>query len=174
MAYFALASAYFFRKEMALFRQASETALALNPNNALVLAELGGLLGYTGELERGLAMTEKAMKLNPHYPGWYYAAVFNHYYHKKNYVEALLAAQHWNEPYQYWNQVHLAQAYAFLGDEDNARAAITKLLELRPDFADVAKEEIEMWGNTDEFVEHELDGLRKAGLDIPDEPVPTE
>jgi len=171
MAYFALASAHFFRKEMVLFRQASETALALNPNNALVLAELGGLLGYAGELERCLAMTAKAMKLNPHYPGWYYAGVFNSYYHQKNYAEALLAAQRWNEPYQYWNQVHLAQAYAFLGDEGSARAAITKLLELRPDFADVAREEIQNWGNSDEFVEHELDGLRKAGLEIPDAPL---
>ena len=94
----------------------------------------------------------------------------NYYYHTKNYPEALLAAQRWNEPYQYWNQAHLAQAYALLGDEDNARTAINKLLELRPDFAASAREEILMWNNTDEFLAHELYGLRQAGLEIPEEP----
>jgi adenylate cyclase len=169
MAHFVLASVYFFRDELERFRVEANTALTLNPNNALVLAELGNYFGYLGELDRSLALTEKAVALNPHHPSWYYSTIFNYHYHKGEYEEALAAAQNWNEPYLYWNQVHLAQAYAMLGREEEAQAAITKLLELKPDFALRAREEFEIWNNPEEIIEHELHGLRKAGLDIPDE-----
>jgi adenylate cyclase len=169
MAHYALASAYFSRHELERFRVEADAALTLNPNNALVLAELGNYFGYLGELDRGLALTKKAMALNPHHPSWYYSTIFNYHYHKGEYEEALAAAQNWNEPYFYWNQVHLAQAYAMLGRDEEAQAAIAKLLELKPHFAERAREEFEIWNNTEEMIEHELHGLREAGLKLPDE-----
>ena len=169
MAHFALAGVYFFRHELERFRVVANTALTLNPNNALALAELGNYFGYLGELDSSLALTKKAMLLNPHHPSWYYSTIFNYYYHKREYEEALVAAQNWNEPYLYWNQVHLAQAYAMLGRDEEAQAAIARLLELKPDFAMRARQEFEIWNNPEEIIEHELHGLREAGLDIPDE-----
>jgi hypothetical protein len=56
-----------------------------------------------------------------------------------------------------------------LGRDEEAQAAIAKLLELKPDFAERAREEFEIWNNTEEMIEHELHGLREAGLDILDE-----
>jgi hypothetical protein len=38
---------------------------------------------------------------------------------------------------------------------------------MKPDFAATAREEIEKWFGPGELVEHFLDGLRKAGLDVP-------
>ncbi len=169
MAHYALASAYFFRHEIALFRREAETALSLNSNNAMVIAELGNSFGYLGEFDRSLAMIKKAMALNPHHPSWYYATIFNYHYHKGEYPEALVAAQNWNEPNFSWYQVHLAQAYALLGRREEAQVAVAKLLELKPDFAKRAREEFMTW-ITEEMIAHELNGLRKAGLDIPDEP----
>ena len=109
------------------------------------------------------------MALNPHHPTWYYATVFNFHYHRRQYEEALAAAQKWNQPEFYWNQVHLAQAYAQLGRRKEAQAAVTQLLKLYPDFAKKVREEMRIWNNTKEITEHEFDGLRKAGLDIPPE-----
>ena len=169
MAHYALAGVYFFRHELERFRVVANTALTLNPNNALALAELGNYFGYLGELDSSLALTKKAMLLNPHHPSWYYSTIFNYYYHKREYEEALAAAQNWNEPYLYWNQVHLAQAYAMLGRDEEAQAAIARLLELKPDFAMRARQEFEIWNNPEELIEHELHGLREAGLNILDE-----
>ena len=63
MAHFALAGVYFFRHELERFRVVANTALTLNPNNALALAELGNYFGYLGELDLSLALTKKAMLL---------------------------------------------------------------------------------------------------------------
>src|SRR6266542_6125345 len=47
-----------------------------------------------------------------------------------------------------------------------AQKALQELLAIRPDFAKTAREEFGRW-NDPAFVEHMLDGLRKAGLDVP-------
>jgi adenylate cyclase len=167
MAHYSLACAYFFRHELEQFAAEAEQTLTLNPNNALVLADFASLLGYLGHLDRSMAMTRKAMALNPHHPTWYYATVFNYHYHKSEYEEALAAALRWNQPEFYWNQVHLAQAYAQLGRTQEARRAVAELLKLYPDFPSKARHEYGLWNCTKEMTEHELEGLRKAGLEIP-------
>jgi tetratricopeptide (TPR) repeat protein len=69
----------------------AEEALRLNPSNALILAEFGSYFGYLGEFRRSMALTKKAVRLNPHHPGWYYATVFRYHYHRREYPEALVA-----------------------------------------------------------------------------------
>ena len=165
MPHFALASVYYFRKDLNQFRLEANNAIAINPSNALVIAELAGYFGYLGEFDRSLALTRKAMALNPHHPTWYYATVFNYHYHKREYEAALAAVLNWNEPYFFGYQVHLAQAYAMLGRQAEAEAAIAELLQLRPDFSlEVARRQLEMWNRTEPLIVHELNGLRRAGL----------
>jgi tetratricopeptide (TPR) repeat protein len=66
-----VAQAYFFRREFEAFRNAAERAIALNPMDACTVAFMGILLAYTGEWERGCALTRRAIELNPSHPGWY-------------------------------------------------------------------------------------------------------
>ena len=169
MGHLTLASAHFFRRELDQFAVAAEQALALNPNNAFVLARLAVCFTGVGELERSVALTNKAIALNPHHPSWYYFTVFMHHYHKREYEEALMAAQKWNEPEFFWNQVHLAQAYAYLGRKSEAQAAVAKLLQLYPDFPKNAWKEWRIWLVSEDIIQHEAEGLRKAGLEIPSE-----
>ncbi len=61
--------------------------------------------------------------------------------------------------------VALAATYAQLGDGEAARHAIRELLAIRPDYAAIARQELGKWFDV-EIVEHLLDGLRKAGLDV--------
>ncbi len=169
MGHLAVASAHYFRRERDQFAVEAEQALALNPNNAFVLARVGVCFTGIGQLERGMALAKKAIALNPHHPGWYYFMVFMYHYRKGEYEEALAVAQKWNEPEFYWNQVHLAQAYAYLGRKEEAQAAVAKLLQLYPDFPKNAWKEWRIWLVSEDIIQHEAEGLRKAGLEIPPE-----
>jgi hypothetical protein len=42
-----------------------------------------------GEWERGLKLMEKAMRLNPHHPGWYQFVPFMKYYRQGEYYTKL-------------------------------------------------------------------------------------
>jgi len=67
---------HFFRNERELFLSEAEIALGLNPNAPALIGFLGWLLALYGEWERGLAILEKGIALNPHYPGWFHMAPF--------------------------------------------------------------------------------------------------
>jgi hypothetical protein len=56
-------------------------------------------------------------------------------------------------------------AYGQLGELDAASSAVRDLLALKPDFAMTARDEFGKWFEP-ELVEHIVDGLRKAGLDV--------
>jgi adenylate cyclase len=165
-----LALVYFHQHDLDAFRSEGERAIALNPNNSWVLANIGTYLVWTGELDRGSAMVKKAAALNPNHPGWYFLSLSFTEYQKKNYDKALDYALKINTPGFHWAQIHLAVAYGQLGRTAEGRATIDKLLENYPDFAENAWDEYRKYNVPDELIRRELDGLRKAGLDVPDGP----
>ena len=165
LAYHALASAQFFRREIPAFRNSAERAIALNSMDGFTLAYLGFLIAYSGDWERGCALGAQAMRLNPYHPGWYWFVFFFDAYRKADYRGALEIAHKINMPGFWRTQLAFATAYAQLGERDGARDAVRELLALRPDFAVVAREELGKWWDQ-ELIEHLIDGLRKAGLEI--------
>ena len=62
--------------------------------------------------------------------------------------------------------VATAAAYGQLGQRDAAGKALRELLKLRPDFATTVRNDLEKWWDS-EYTERLIDGLRKAGLDVP-------
>jgi tetratricopeptide (TPR) repeat protein len=166
LAHFSLAQALFFQKEVQSFRNAAERAAALNPMDGNSIAFLGELLTYSGDSDRGLALATRAKQLNPHHPGWYWYADYFHAYRQRDYSAALDIAQKVNMPGHWGAHVALAIAHAQLGAHEAADRALRKLLELRPDFAATAQKNFERWWDA-AFVGHLMEGLRKAGLDLP-------
>ena len=165
-AYLALAQTLFFRKEFQSFRSAAERALTLNPMDGYTIAFMGMLTSYVGDWERGCALVERAMQLNPKHPGWYWFPAFWNAYRKRDYRGALNVALKINMPDFFWTNVVTAAAYGQLGEREAAGKALRELLALKPDFAVIAREEPGKWFDP-ELVEHLMDGLRKAGLPIP-------
>ena len=175
LAHFALAQALFFQKEFQSFRNAAERSLALNPCDGNSIAFLGELLTYAGDRERGLALAERAKRLNPHHPGWYwYVDAFNAYRQgdDRAAIDFVLKA---NLPGHWGSHAALAAAYGQLGERDGAGKALKELLKLRPDFGVRARSEAEKWWDP-EYVERWIDGLRKAGLEgaLPSQSEPAE
>ncbi len=165
LAYHALASALFFRRELGAFRTAAERALALNSMDGFTAAYLGFQIAYAGDWERGCALAERATQLNPNHPGWYWFPLFFNAYRKRNYQGALDTVLKVNMPAFWRTQFALATAHAQLGEHDAASNAVRELLTIRPDFPVVARNELRKWWDA-ELIEHLVDGLRKAGLEI--------
>jgi TolB-like protein/Tfp pilus assembly protein PilF len=165
-AYHALASLLFFRGEWQAFRSAAERAISLNPMDGFNLAYLGMLIAFAGEWERGCALVEKARSLNPHFPRWYWFASLFDAYRKKDYRGALEIALKIDMPGFWRSHLALAAIYAQLGEVELARIAARELIALRPDFAATAHQELAKWWQPD-LVAQFIDGLRKAGLEIP-------
>src|SRR5687768_352881 len=130
-------------------------------------AYLGTLMLHEGEWERGCALVERARQLNPNHPGWYWFAAFWDAYRKRDYRGALDVALKINMPGDFYVPAVIAAAHGQLGEREAARTALLQLLAIKPDFAATARADIEKWFGENELVEHFLDGLRKAGLEIP-------
>ncbi|MGA2859662.1 MAG: protein kinase [Candidatus Sulfotelmatobacter sp.] len=160
-----LACTLFFQKDFLAFRPAAERAIDLNPMDASTTALMGIFIAYSGDWEHGCALVESAMRLNPRHPGWYWFANFYNSYRKGDYRGALGFSLKINMPGYLYTHAVTAAAYGQLGMREAAQKALKELLALRPDFAATAGEEIGKWLDA-EFVEHVIDGLRKAGLEF--------
>ena len=108
--------------------------------------------------------------MNPNHPGWYWFADFYNCYRQRDYRGAVNAALKINLPAHMGMHFAAAAAYGQLGEADAAGKALQELLKLRPDFATIARQLSEKWWNP-EYVEHLIDGWRKAGLEIHNEPL---
>jgi TolB-like protein/Tfp pilus assembly protein PilF len=166
LAYLALAQTLFFRRELREFRNAAERAIALNPMDGHTKAFMGILMAYAGDWDHGVALTEEALTMNPHHPGWYRFGAFFHAFRKGDYRAALDVAEKLNMPSYFYTHAALAAVYGQLGHRESARKALADLLRLMPDFARGARDEWTKWLGEGELVDRMVEGLRKAGLEI--------
>ena len=167
LAYRSLLLVHSFRGETEDAVAAGERAVAVSPNNAEVLAEFGMRLALMGQWERGIALIDEAFARNPVHPGWYHTAPALNFYRQGRYAEALEEARQIDAPGWVHNHTILAMIYGQLGQEEEARAAARRILELDPDFEANAWYELQLRNIPEPMAEHMVEGLRKAGLHIP-------
>ena len=137
-----------------------QRALALNPNDANVIAGLGRHLAFLGRPEEGVDRVREAMRLNPYHPEWYWNQLGMVLYAARKYADAAEAFGRVTQP-GYWVLCRLAGCYAQMNRMNEAAAAAAEARRLRPDVS-LAKLKFPQWGPTE--TEHILDGMRKAGL----------
>src|SRR5256885_5848652 len=164
----ALAQTPFFRRDLAAFRPAAERAIALNPLNTDALGILGLQIVHTVEFERGTAIVRRAMELNANHAGWMHFAPLWDHFHKGEYEQALECANRVDVPGLFWPFLVMASACGHLGRRVEAQAAVRDLLALDPEFAAHARSNIGSWHFASGLMEPILEGLRKAGLAIPE------
>ncbi len=164
----ALALTYFHRRRREeLLREASRI-LELNPNAAHTIGTTGWLVALAGEWEEGLAMMERMRPLNPHFPGWFHVAPFQNHYRQEQYAAAYTEAEQIRMPELLWDSATRAAALGALGRHEEAHEAVAELLALDPGFAGAAREYLGWYVFEPALLERLLDGLRRAGLAVPE------
>ncbi len=129
---------------------------------------LSNMLSFAGETEQAHAMADMAIRLDP----YSFLAVDNKglaHFVDENYEQAIAAykaALTLNPDFGAAHQL-LAATYGLLGRDDEARATAAEVLRLSPNFAQAV---MRRPFKDRAVLMRIIDGLRKAGLDIPDEP----
>ena len=164
-----IAQVHFFRREVPAFRAAAEQAIALNPRDTDTLGVMGNMLADSGDFERGPKLVRRAMELNPHFPDWFRFALTVEHFQKADYAGALDELARVNMPGFFWKELWIAACAGLAGRHAEAAAAVEELRRLDPGIERQAREFMDAWlygsGLTDRF----LEGLRKAGLNVPAE-----
>lgn len=156
-----LAIVHFFQLENEAFEAEANRALALNPNDPEILADLGHYFTFMGAFERGYALSRRAQELNPLHPGWYHFSFARCFYHKRDYQRALAEAKRIAMPSFYWMHILIAACLGQLGHPE-AASSLAQAFKLKPNFS--AYRELKKWNPDPNDMEHLVEGLRKAGL----------
>jgi adenylate cyclase len=149
----------------------TERAIALDPNDADSHFRMGYVLMFAGRSAEAVDSFKTAMRLNPHYPGWYIQFLGVAQYCLEQYAEAATSGERALKVDPNTSAWWLAASYAQLGREQEATDALTKYIEKRGwDLANVESTfrywPFENQSDLDRFAE----GLVRAGLPRPDNP----
>ena len=154
-------------EDRSVFRNFAERAVELNPNDAFVLADLGTWMAYSGAWEKGKEWVTRSKLLNPKHQSWLDYIWHLHHYLNGEYREARDVALKINLPNNYMVQASLTAAYAMNGEREKAEQALAHLLEIRPDYPQDPRAPFRTRGMPPELIEGLMNGLRRAGLDVP-------
>ena len=138
-AYFTLGRVRLARREYDLAIDALEQALALNPALAVTHCGLGDSLAYEGRLDEAIEQFEIAIQLSPHDPfrwAFYSYRSLAHLFRGEYDLAASWARRSTQVPNaHYWARAHLVSALGHLGDDIQARSAMSELLRAKPEFS---------------------------------------
>jgi tetratricopeptide (TPR) repeat protein len=143
---------------------AAKQGLALNPNNTILIGELGIRYALLARWEESKAMTDKLYVLNPRAPTGYRRASFMHAYMHRDYQAALTELLAAETPLSLHDYVFRAMTYAQLGDRQKAETAVSQILVLDPMYGEHVAADFRKRNADPSVVRAIVDGLAQAGL----------
>jgi tetratricopeptide (TPR) repeat protein len=158
----ALGNVFIYERRWAEADAAFAAALELNPNFADAWALLSDYSVLRGNAALAVEQAQKALRLNPHPPGWYYWNLGFAQYAVRQYDDAVTTLRN-ASTYRTVSRRILAASLAQLGRIEEARQEGSWFMASHPDFT------IGQWAAAQPFRdenarEHFVDGYRKAGL----------
>jgi len=156
---------HFFRLETEPCARELNIVMSLNPNHANLVGATAYLLAMLGQWNQAIPLARKALRLNPHHPGWYHFVFYLGHYRHGEYAAALNDALKINSPDFFIDALCRAAVLGQLGHISKANAAFQELLSLMPDFMQSGRKQLRIVVFSEAHVEMLWDGLIKAGLD---------
>jgi len=110
-----------------------QRALALNPNDDLIVVQQGELLTWLGQAEEGIPWIRKAMRLNPYHPLRFWSHLGRALFAARRYQEALAALGYLTAA-DGPTKVLIAACHVRLGNMEAAAKLVKEALERDPAF----------------------------------------
>lgn len=170
MAWEGKAAAHFFRGEWDEFDAAAQKAVSINPNDVSTIPNMAWYYGNFGDYEKSLPLMDKAMSLSPYPVPWMFHPYWHKAYLEDDHETALEFASKSESIGFFPSYIILSSTFAQSGELERARDNLNILLKLKPDIADTYGIWTKSWNWPDRLANKVADGLRMAGLDIPDPP----
>lgn len=163
----ALMTALFFDRQLAESLRVGEQALATNPNDIELMGEFGTRLAISGQWQRGAALLDQALALNPGGGGFYHGTRALAAYMLRDNPTAVLEIR--QADLQKFPLFHAVAAiiYAESGMMDEAHREGREFVRMRPDFLPNVLAELQMRNMQPTDSDRVIDGLRKAGMTVP-------
>ena len=155
-----LGQVYRFRDQFDLAISHLEHGVALNPNDAIGLVQLSGVLAVSGRAEEGIEIIRKAIRLDP-YVSFAWGTLAICLYLCKRYEEALEASRQLGANKSVWQRAREAACLAQLGRSEEAKTLVEDILRRKPDFSTEAELPHYKFASD---AEHLREGLLRAGL----------
>ena len=133
----------FFGRDLEKSALHGDRALELNPNNALVLNGRGLLYGFTGQPEKGIALIEKAIRVDPAFRSQYMHFLGLICFVAERYEETV----QWtlerlkSYPESDLSRGVLVSALVHMGRNNEAAGYCAELLSINPDYSPVEHSE---------------------------------
>jgi tetratricopeptide (TPR) repeat protein len=164
--YKALHLVYWLMKDVEKSFEAGRMGLAVSPNDTEMMADLGGRMCLYGQWEQGYPLVEEAYARNPAQPGLYRIVTFFHFYLNGDYEAALAEAEKADIPSVIHEHVILAMAYAQLGRQADAAAAVAEIRRIDPQYGENVIDDLRKRSLDPDLIRTVVLGLQKAGLDV--------
>jgi adenylate cyclase len=163
----ALGYCYYVIRDHASAISELELAIELNPSSATSYYQLAGALVMSGDAERAIPFAQSALRLSPNDTliGPFNARLAHAYLFLERHEEAVQwARKALRYPHISWPvHVFLVSALAHLGRDQETRDALDNLLRYRPGMTvSIVRERLPVSDTS--YLDHLVDGLRKAGL----------
>jgi adenylate cyclase len=160
-----LSSVYMTMRQPKKAVAAAEHSISLDPNGADGRAMLGYALIFAGRFEESIVSLEKAIRLNPIAPAWYFDALGKSYAMSGHYREAITAlrkALH-RAPNDFLAHRDLTITYFLSGHNEEGRAEAKEVLRLSPKFSFQGYAKNLQFKNPAEKMQL-INALQKAGI----------
>lgn len=169
-AYYALAIlSRMLGEDLDVYRAFARRAIELNPNDSWILADLGIFLAYGGEFEEGKKWISQAKELNPRLHRGYDNAWHLHAFLQGDYEEARNVRLNMGPVTSFMGMATLTASYAMNGEQQKAEELLARIREEFPEDLKTPRAQFQARGMPRELIEGLMEGLRKAGLEVPDE-----
>jgi adenylate cyclase len=140
-----------------------QRALALNPNDDLIVVQQGEILTWLGQAEEGIEWIRKAMRLNPYHPERFWFHLARAQFGAKRYAEAIESLRHITSP-DALHHALLAACHAQLGNAPQSAAHVAEVVKRIPGFSIRAHCVPALHYKRESDLAHHCDSLTKAGL----------
>src|SRR5690606_28798522 len=163
----AYAAVRFYRGELDEAEATQRRALALNPNNPELLAQLGWRVAFTRDWDTGIAMIRQAVERGRATHGWYFLHLALDDYRRGDCAAALADLARMGGTFFFISPALVAMCQAELGNHEAARRALAEALALDPTFAKDPRSAYRLHNVPESLIDQFLEGLYKAGLGRP-------